>query len=110
MNIVQNTNVFETFLQNYQQNIEGFATAQLTAPEKKCAQTIGSVFKGQTIDLPETHSNIPDHDNIVSFMAKSSDMALKQGDINGINRARSWCQQFGNSTAMHGVPSGHKGS
>ena len=38
MNIVQNTNVFETFLQNYEKNIEGFASADLTAPQQKCAQ------------------------------------------------------------------------
>ena len=29
MNIVQNTNIFETFLQNYEKNIEGFPTIQL---------------------------------------------------------------------------------
>lgn len=108
MNIVQNTNVFETFLQNYEQSIEGFAAADLTGPQQKCAQTIGQVFKGKDIKLPETHSNLPENDDLTTYMDTSSKMALSDGNLDGINRARSWCQQFGNSTAMHGVPDGDK--
>ena len=120
LNIVQNSNLFETFLQNYEKNMEGFTDndtsnqcgpeVELTQNQKntllngeiECINSIKQWFgcrnnQGAPLTASQQNAGLNSSDNItVKMMNYANDLASGQSSGKVVaNEIKAWCPQVG---------------